>query len=272
MINVTQKDNINGKIYLNITLKNANNNDNQISKDIVIIGYKKEQPSSNEYSILFNSNYQYNFGENNSISNINEYWIKEKIILNKDSIFSINGKLPNDFSWENNLYISIIQRDLENGKILINVSLLNANNQGTQISNKIEVIGFKKEIINNDNYEIIDKGFGNLNYGDYSLYVDEVNELWIKNKIFENKEDIFIINGNLPSTFNWEDNLSINIIEKQPSLGVIKFTLKLININNNGDKLEKIITFSGFKPKLDQSDDSIIAPENPDIIPPDEIV
>lgn len=140
---------INGTVSFKLTLKNSNNNNNSISSNLTFIGFNK-QTSNIYYSIQFNNQSTYNFGDSNilaSNSSINETWIKNKLIEYKNDVFQINNSSNiSSFDWNKNLIIGSIQSNDNNGTLNFNVSLQNAtNNQNlnkTTISKTLTFSGF----------------------------------------------------------------------------------------------------------------------------------
>ncbi len=103
----------------------------------------------NKYSMSFKTSSTYNFGDKSLLpSDINNEWIKTKVIENKNSIFSIRNE-PANFDWNNNLSISGVNANNSNGELSFNVTLngaTNIPNNTSTISKQLTFTGF----LNND--------------------------------------------------------------------------------------------------------------------------
>lgn len=71
--------------------------------------------------------------------------------------------------------------------------------------------------------------------GDQSKTVDDlsIDSNWIKQKVIDNKESIFLISS-APNTYNWNSNIVINSINKDSINKSLSFELVLKNSNDQG--------------------------------------
>ncbi len=137
-----------GKCTFYITLSNSST-DNPInntiwSDRITFIGFKKGV----SYDIKFDSTTnQYPFGDPNilsSDSSITDEWIIQRVLDNKNKIFSY-GKLPDDYNWKNNLTVNWKLYDESARSITFNLTLNNSNNNKGYIDKTITFNDFKQK-------------------------------------------------------------------------------------------------------------------------------
>ena len=213
------------------------------------------------YSVSFKQTTSFNYGDNSKLvndSSINEDWIKNKIIDNKYYIFEIPSTLPLNFDWTTNIIISNIQRDDNNHSITFTLTLNNANEQGSSINQDITFTGFKDPNSNlpSSDYEIQFKNNSSFptifHYGDPNVLPSKANYNNIKTKIIANKEQIFDIPSNVPSDFNWDQNLSITDSQEDDATGMAGFRVVLWHNTSVSTAdwpltIENWIVFDGFK-------------------------
>ena len=139
--------------------------------------------------------------------------------------------------------------DRLNGIVQLRVKL--KNNNWKIVDNKlinssdytqIKIKGFK------GGYQITFKDKATFAYGDKDLAVSNstISESWLKTKVQANLNEIFD-NTNLPTDFNWSSNLNVSEINRNGTNGEISFKLTLANADDQGNSIDKIITFTGFK-------------------------
>ena len=92
---------------------------------------------------------------------------------------------------------------------------------------------------------------GPFNLGDKNQSVKEMDETKLATLIVKNHEKLFEEN-NVPSNFDWSQNLSLSGIVKEPKLGQIKLNLQLTNADNNNKTISANIVITGFKEEADQ--------------------
>ncbi len=95
-------------------------------------------------------------------------------------------------------------------------------------------------------YSIVFKDTRVYPFGDKSLKPANVNDEWIKNEIIQQKSNIFNITGTLSQDFNWTNNLTVHISNKDNKTGQVTFTAILNKANSNNDSISKTLTFENF--------------------------
>ncbi len=113
------------------------------SSTITFTGYKKGQP----YNININPG-PYSYGDTSKLASdnsINEQWIKQVVLDQKDNIFDYRRTPPPDnFDWEQNVEITNLKKDDTNRSVTFNLILNNANNDGISINSEITFNDFKE--------------------------------------------------------------------------------------------------------------------------------
>ena len=92
---------------------------------------------------------------------------------------------------------------------------------------------------------------GPFNLGDKNQSVKDLDETKLATLIVKNHEKLFEEN-NVPSNFDWSQNLSLSDLIKKPKLGQINLNLKLTNADNNNKTISANIFITGFKEEADQ--------------------
>ncbi len=211
--------------------------------------------NSNSYNITFNKNFK---GDNLNLSNVyasefNEFNIKKSAIARRHLLFN-NYYQKDEGFYNKNLVILNQSYDDAKGIINFKCKLNNSNLNGDSIlSDKLEFSGFKiKENSNEvpiDYYSISFNSKSSFEFGDQNKLPSDIDVEWIKNRIIECKEQIFILN-NVPSNFDWNSNLSINSISSDDSNGELTFNVSLSKASNSSSQSQwtsKQITFTNFK-------------------------
>ena len=262
--------NSNGELSFKCSLNKSDQNSQTIDKTITFTGFKTQQVNNN-YSIVFKeTTSSYALGDSTTLpSSIDSQWIKNKIIDNKNSIFSISNE-PANFDWNNNLSIGSINPNNSNGQLSFNCTLKKSNQDSKTINKTITFTGFKTQQVNNY-YSIAFNNTPSYAFGDNATLPSNVNSNWIKTKVIQNKNLIFSIN-NAPADFDWSNNLSIIIVSTDDSNGQLSFNVTLNRATDNPDNIPTIskqLTFTGFLTNTSTSDNGILSPVNPDNIPSD---
>ena len=183
-------------------------------------------------------------------SSITSEWIKTKIIDNKSSIFNIPSTLPSNFSWENNIVISIVDQNVANRSVTFNLTLNNKDNNGGSLNETITFTGFKdSNSAPSSSYVIQFKNKDTFPYGDPNVLPSNANGNKIKEKIIANKEQIFEIPSNVPKDFNWTSNIRVGFFQDNDADGQSSFRVDLIGNDsaNPTASINKTLTFTGFK-------------------------
>lgn len=183
-------------------------------------------------------------------SSITPEWIKAKIIDNKSYIFNIPSTLPTNFSWENNIVISSVDKNVANRSVTFNLTLNNKDNNGGSLNETITFIGFKDQnSVPSSNYVIQFKNQDTFPYGDPNVLPSRANGNKIKEKIVANKEQIFEIPSNVPKDFKWTDNIRLDTFTDNDANGQQSFRVVLMknDSNNPSASIDKRLTFTGYK-------------------------
>ena len=225
----------------------------------------------NKYSMSFKTSSTYSFGDKSLLpSNIDSEWIKNKIIENKNSIFSISNE-PTNFDWNNNLSISSINANNSNGELSFNCYLYKSNQNSETINKTITFTGFKIHQVNNY-YSIVFNNTSSYELGDNTILPSNINSEWIKTKVIQNKNWIFSI-SNAPADFDWNNNLSISVVNADDYNGELSFNVTLNDATNNPNNTSTILkqlTFTGFLNNASTSNNDILIPVDPNSIPSDK--
>ena len=101
----------------------------------------------------------------------------------------------------------------------------------------------------NNNYVITFQQTNTFSFGDKNLDVndDSIDETWIKNKVIEKNDQIFVIDDK-NNNFNWDDNVIVSNIEKYSN--ELTFNVKLNNYTSykaETSSINETLTFTGFK-------------------------
>ena len=101
----------------------------------------------------------------------------------------------------------------------------------------------------NNNYVITFQQTNTFSFGDKNLDVndDSIDETWIKKKVIEKKDQIFVIDDK-NNNFNWDDNVIVSNIEKYSN--ELTFNVKLNNYTSykaETSSTNETLTFTGFK-------------------------
>lgn len=183
-------------------------------------------------------------------SSITPEWIKAKIIDNKSSIFDIPSTLPSNFSWENNIVISNVNRNVANRNLTFELTLNNKDNNGGSLNTTITFTGFKDpNSSSSTNYVIQFKNQDTFPYGDPNVLPSRANGKKIIAKIVANKEQIFEIPSNVPKDFNWTNNIRLGMSTNNDAEGKSTFRVDLIGYDSNNPNAStgKTLTFTGYK-------------------------
>ncbi len=263
ILNESYDDN-RGIVNFKCKLYNSNSNGDTILSDkLEFSGFKIKQ-SSNEgsgndqvdyYSISFNSKSSFEFGDKSMLaSDVNELWIKNKIIDQKDKIFILSN-VSNNFDWNSNLYVNSIKANDNSGELNFNVTLSKASNDPSKsqsISKQITFINFQitspTPPIQNY-YSISFNSKSSFEFGDQNKLPSTIDVDWIKNKIIEQKNEIFVLN-NVSTSFDWKSNLVINSINPNDNNGELNFNVTLLKSSDDPNKSQSIsnqITFTNFQ-------------------------
>ncbi len=214
------------------------------------------------YSITFKSQKTYPYGDlSYKPTTINNLWIKDKVMEKKDSIFTINGTLPQGYDWDNNLIIKITNQDDKKGRVGFSATLKNANSKNTSINQSLVFENFKADAVTptptptptpQKEYNVSFKTSSSFALGDSSIYSNDisVNETWVKQEIIKNKAQIFNITdrNNVLNDAFFTSNLSVTTLASQPISRSITFLCTLSNpTNTNHGNIQKNITFTNFK-------------------------
>ncbi len=217
-----------------------------LSVPTILTSCSNNKTSVIEYSMTFQTSSTYSLGDNNVLpSDVDNEWIKNKVIENKDSIFSINNE-PADFDWNSNLSISEVNPSNSNGELSFKCSLNKSDQNSQTIDKTITFTGFKTQQVNNNYSIVFNNNSSSYRLGDSTILPSSIDGEWIKNKIIDNKNSIFSI-SNEPANFDWSNNLSISNINADDSNGELSFNCSLYKSNQNGQTIDKTITFTGFK-------------------------
>ena len=256
-----------------------------------VIVFNSKNNNFNSYNITFKNTNEFNFGFNTKLaSSVNNEWIKQEIIDNKDQIFNSYDSQNNDFYQSNLIVSEIITNDIT-GTVSFKLTLKNSNNNNNSISSNLTFIGFNKQT-SNIYYSIQFNNQSTYDFGDSNILASNssINETWIKNKLIEHKNDVFQINNSQNiSSFDWNKNLIIDSVQPDDNNGTLNFNVSLQNATNNQNlnktTISKTLTFSGFlnnnpsipsnpsnpsTPSNPSNSSDIIISDNPDYIPDDK--
>ncbi len=247
---VSFTSNISGNYKLSVNVYNQNN-DLLASKNNIIINFIDAS-----YSIDFKQQSEFAYGTYDKIASdqsINETWIKNKVIDNKNDFFEIPSNIPINFNWSNNVIIENLQANENDCYITFNLKLNNANNNKTSINKTIKFTGFKDPNNNNQSgYYTIEfqDNISTFDYGDPNI-LPSSSYSYVKTKVIENKERFFKIPPNIPSNFDWDKNIKIDIFTSFNDQGKCSFLIYLGDSSNDPSNLGFIrsntIIFTGFK-------------------------
>ncbi len=241
---------------------------NSLLVPLALVSCNNNQNTSETYQISFGPTNSFTFGESSSLASTKDSnWIKAKIVEQQNSIFKFTGNLPDNFNLLSNLSIVSINTNDQQGTMSFVVKLNNANQDGDTIQQQITFTGFLKTTI--ASYSIVFSSDTSFAFGDSSKLVSSIDVTWIKNQVITKKNEIFQINGQLPDTFNWNNNLQISLLNKDTASGLISFEATLLNSSSDNNTISKTLTFTGFKVEGQPSNDNILLPDDPNSIPND---
>ena len=183
-------------------------------------------------------------------SSITSEWIKTKIIDNKSYIFNIPSTLPSNFSWENNIVISNVNRNVANRSLTFKLTLNNKDNNGGSLNETITFTGFKDpNSASSTNYVIRFKNQDTFPYGDPNVLPSRAKNPNIIAKIVANKEQIFEIPSNVPKEFDWTNNIRVDSVTDNDANGQQSFRVLLMRNDSNDPSVStsKTLTFTGYK-------------------------
>lgn len=183
-------------------------------------------------------------------SSITSDWVKTKIIDNKSNIFNIPSTLPSNFSWETNIVINNLTKNVANRTVTFELTLNNKDNNGGSLNETITFTGFKDpNSTSSTNYVIRFKNQDTFPYGDPTVLPSRANGNKIKEKIVANKEQIFDIPSNVPKDFKWTSNIRLGMSTDNDAEGKSSFRVDLIGYDsaNPNASTGKTLTFTGYK-------------------------
>lgn len=163
---------------------------------------------------------------------IDNNFIINLIVSNAQLIFN---DAPDVINESNINIIGSPIKSIYNGQLDVEFTLTNALPQEKQF--KIKIIGFTAKETSFKN------NITKFQYGNETLKASEINEQWIKNKVIENKNEMFV---NVPDIYDFNSNLSISNIDKHIDKQ-LSFRLILNNVYTKTGKLEANVTFTGFR-------------------------
>ena len=198
----------------------------------------------------------FNLGnKNQSVKDLDETKLATLIVKNHEKLFEENN-VPTNFDWSHNLSLSEIMKEPKLGQIKLNLKLTNADNNNKTISANIVITGFKEEA---DQENIISYITFKNESGLYTIpnqsivQVSTLDETKIKDLIIQNKDSIFNITA--AANFDLSANLTVTIIEKDPTQGEIRLEVKIAKADSAGSSLTAPITLQGFLEEQDQTSD-----------------
>lgn len=198
----------------------------------------------------------FNLGDKNqSVKEMDETKLATLIVKNHEKLFEENN-VPTNFDWSHNLSLSEIMKEPKLGQIKLNLKLTNADNNNKTISANIIITGFKEEA---DQENIISYITFKNESGLYTIpnqstvQVSTLDETKIKDLIIQNKDSIFNITA--AANFDLSANLTVTIIEKDPTQGEIRLEVKIAKADSAGSSLTAPITLQGFLEEQDQTSD-----------------
>lgn len=208
-----------------------------------------------EIVIQNNTNNTFAYGDGSKLVNdqsIDEKWVKQKVIRNKNNIFSNKNanNLPSAYDWEQNITIKNLSKNQNNKSLSFQLNLVSStNNPNIQqnISENVTFTGFKDQnkVPSND---IEFQSQDTFDFGDQNIFASKVQNKYLSQKISENVADVFIIPSNWDPYFKWENNLRYGSSYSNDPEGKITIRVTLITPSNN--QISKDLTFIGFKKEV----------------------
>ena len=104
-----------------------------------------QQVATNDQQISFQDQSNFAFGNPRGFANdasFDEQWIKNKVLANKSAIFKIINE-PANFDWNENLKITNLQADYENGLLEFDLNLILNPTENGQIQKSITFSNFR---------------------------------------------------------------------------------------------------------------------------------
>ena len=258
--NITLRNKNQSSVTFNTTQANIytftvvvkDNSGNQIAQDNIQLTIVNDY-----YQIVIenNANNTFAYGDGSKIvsdQSIDEEWVKQKVIRNKNNIFSNKNanNLPSVYDWEQNITIKNLSKNQNNKSLSFQLDLANStNNPNIQqnITENITFTGFKdpnKAPSNDIEFQSQDT----FDFGDQNIFASKVQNKYLSQKISENAADVFIIPSNWNSHFDWEKNLRYGFSYSNDPEGKITINVTLITPSNT--QISKNLTFIGFKKEV----------------------
>lgn len=203
-----------------------------------------------------NTNNTFAYGDGSKLvsdQSIDENWVKQKVIRNKNNMFSNKNanNLPSAYDWEQNITIKNLSKDENNKSLSFQLNLANStNNPNIQqnISENVTFTGFEDP--NKAPSNVIEfQSQDTFDFGDQNIFASKVKNEYLSQKISENAADVFIIPSNWDSHFDWEKNLRYGSTDYLNDLEG-KITIRVTLITPSNTQISKNLTFTGFKKEV----------------------
>lgn len=228
------------------------NSGNQIAQDNIQLTIVNDYY---EIVIQNNTNNTFAYGDGSKLvsdQSIDEEWVKQKVIRNKNNIFSNKNanNLPSAYDWEQNITIKNLSKNQNNKSLSFQLNLANSTNNPSiqqNITENVTFTGFKdpnKTPSNNIEFQSQDT----FDFGNENIFASKVQNKYLSQKISQNAADVFIIPSNWDPHFDWEKNLRYGLSYSNDPEGKITIRVTLITPSNN--QISKDLTFIGFKKEV----------------------
>ena len=258
--NITLRNQNQSTVTFNTTQANTytftvvvkDNSGNQIAQDNIQLTIVNDYY---EIVIQNNINNTFAYGDGSKLvsdQSIDEEWVKQKVIRNKNNIFSNKNanNLPSAYDWEQNITIKNLSKNENNKSLSFQLNLANSTNNPSiqqNITQNITFTGFKdpNKVPSND---IEFQSQDTFDFGDQNIFASKVQNKYLSQKISQNAADVFIIPSNWDPNFNWENNLRYGFSYSNDPEGKITINVTLITPSNI--QISKNLTFIGFKKEV----------------------
>ena len=231
---VVVKDNSGNQIaHYTFTVVVKDNSGNQIAQDNIQLTIVNDYY---EIVIQNNTNNTFAYGDGSKLvsnQSIDEEWVKQKVIRNKNNIFSNKNanNLPSAYDWEQNITIKNLSKNQNNKSLSFQLNLANStNNPNIQqnITENITFIGFK-DPNKTPSSDIEFQSQDTFDFGDQNIFASKVQNKYLSQKISQNALRYGLSYSNDP-----EGKITINVT--------------LITPTNT--QISKNLTFIGFKKEV----------------------
>ena len=228
------------------------NSGNQIAQDNIQLTIVNDYY---EIVIQNNTNNTFAYGDGSKLvsdQSIDEKWVKQKVIRNKNNIFSNKNanNLPSGYDWEQNITIENLSKNQNNKSLSFQLNLDNSTNNPSiqqNITQNITFTGFKDQNKAPSN-DIEFQSQDTFDFGDQNIFASKVQNKYLSQKISQNAADVFIIPSNWDPHFDWEKNLRYGFSYSNDPEGKITINVTLITPSNT--QISKNLTFIGFKKEV----------------------